>query len=65
MSTMSVAPTSTLPVVVDDGGIRIGTVDVRGQVRDFAGIHIGAVRRDDPDTAFDFAGIRLGRVLRS
>jgi hypothetical protein len=49
--------------VVDFAGIRVGTVDEHGEVRDFAGIHIGAVRADDPTVAVDFAGIRLGRVV--
>jgi len=54
--------TLTAAVVVSDSGVRIGTVDERGEVRDFAGVHIGSVR--DGDVAVDFAGVRLGRVVR-
>lgn len=61
---MSTTLVSIHPVVVDDSGIRLGTVDDRGQVQDFAGVHIGLVQAEDPDTAVDFSGIRLGRVVR-
>jgi hypothetical protein len=55
-------PTSTsTATVVDDSGVRIGTVDENGQVRDFARVHIGATRTDG--TAVDFAGLRLGRLV--
>ncbi|GAY07314.1 hypothetical protein [Pseudonocardia sp. N23] len=53
----------TAAIVVDDSGIRIGTVDDDGQIRDFAGVHIGVVPPGRGDTAVDFAGIRLGHVV--
>ncbi|AEA24501.1 hypothetical protein ACFQ34_18790 [Pseudonocardia benzenivorans] len=49
--------------VVDDSGVRLGTAGEDGQVRDFAGVHIGSVDRNRGDVAVDFAGIRIGRVL--
>jgi hypothetical protein len=55
-------PTSTpTTIVVDDSGVRIGTVDENGQVQDFARVHIDATRPDG--SAVDFSGRRLGRVV--
>ncbi|MCE0766234.1 hypothetical protein LWC35_25500 [Pseudonocardia kujensis] len=51
---------ATTTIIVDDRGVRIGTVDEHGQVYDFARVHIGALRPDG--VALDFAGRRLGRV---
>lgn len=57
--------TTTSPstqIVVDDRGVRIGTVGDDGQVRDFAGTHIGSVRSDGSGAVVDFSGVRLGHV---
>lgn len=56
--TTSLSPSTS--IVVDDSGVRIGTVDANGQVRDFARVHIGSARPDG--VAVDFSGIRLGHV---
>ncbi|MEU7815665.1 hypothetical protein [Pseudonocardia sp. NPDC049154] len=54
-------PTTSAAIVVDDSGVRIGTVDGNGQVHDFARVRIGSARADG--VAVDFAGRRLGRVV--
>jgi hypothetical protein len=58
--TTSLSPST--PIVVDDSGVRIGTADDRGQVSDFAGVHIGSVRPGGDKVAVDFSGVRLGHV---
>ncbi|GAA4677813.1 hypothetical protein GCM10023215_08280 [Pseudonocardia yuanmonensis] len=58
--TTTLAPSTTF--VVNDSGVRIGTVDANGQVRDFAGVHIGSVRDDGSGAVVDFSGVRLGHV---
>ncbi|MEU7815205.1 hypothetical protein [Pseudonocardia sp. NPDC049154] len=57
---MTTSHSPSTSIVVDDSGVRIGTVDADGQVRDFARVHIGSVRADG--VAVDFSGIRLGHV---
>jgi hypothetical protein len=61
--TTSLSPSTA--IVVDASGVRIGTVDDDGQVRDFAGVHLGSLRPDGSGVAVDFSGIRLGHLATS
>lgn len=54
---------AAVAVVVDDSGIRIGVADEHGQVRDFAGVHIGAVAAGPDRAVVDFAGVRIGHLV--
>jgi hypothetical protein len=45
---------------ITDSGVRIGTVDGAGMVRDHRGIRIGSATPDG--AVIDFAGVRIGRV---
>ncbi|GEL23643.1 hypothetical protein PSU4_25970 [Pseudonocardia sulfidoxydans NBRC 16205] len=56
---------AAVAVVVDDSGIRIGVADEHGQVRDFSGIHIGALAAGRDGAVLDFAGVRIGHTLRA
>jgi hypothetical protein len=45
---------------ITDSGVRIGTVDGAGTVRDHRGIRVGSATPEG--AVVDFAGVRIGRV---
>ena len=47
--------------VITDSGVRIGSVDGSGMVRDDSGIRVGSATPDG--AVIDFAGVRIGRVV--